>query len=95
MSATPDLTTVYYTTLAPLLSDAPHIDIAPAAAEPNVTSCEQWEEAHHLLFHLGNLSLLAGLVIPTTLALHMILLRVLLMTGMCLAFPTGQMWSMS
>ncbi|KAL7887288.1 hypothetical protein AOLI_G00050090 [Acnodon oligacanthus] len=45
---------------------------------------QHWEKAHHLLFHLGNLSLLAGLLIPTTVGLHMILLRLLLMTGCCL-----------
>ncbi|KAL2084992.1 hypothetical protein ACEWY4_020510 [Coilia grayii] len=82
MSATPDLTTVYYTTLGPLFSDVPQFDNA-SELESNITSCQQWEEAHHLLFHLGNLSLLAGLVIPTTLGLHMILLRLLLMTGCC------------
>lgn len=47
----------------------------------NVTSCQEWEKAHHLLFHLGNLSLVVGLLIPTTVGLHMIFLRLLLMTG--------------
>uniref|UniRef100_A0A3Q3AUX3 Popeye domain cAMP effector 1 n=1 Tax=Kryptolebias marmoratus TaxID=37003 RepID=A0A3Q3AUX3_KRYMA len=51
------------------------------SVELNTTLCQEWEHAHHLLFHLGNLSLLLGLVIPTTLGLHMILLRLLLMTG--------------
>uniref|UniRef100_A0A8D3D3U2 Popeye domain cAMP effector 1 n=1 Tax=Scophthalmus maximus TaxID=52904 RepID=A0A8D3D3U2_SCOMX len=50
-------------------------------AVSNATSCQEWEQAHHLLFHLGNLSLLLGLVLPTTLGLHMILLRLLVMTG--------------
>lgn len=50
-------------------------------AEPNTTSCQDWEQAHHFLFHLGNLSLLLGLLVPTTLHLHMIALRLLLMTG--------------
>uniref|UniRef100_A0A4W6EJE2 Popeye domain cAMP effector 1 n=1 Tax=Lates calcarifer TaxID=8187 RepID=A0A4W6EJE2_LATCA len=56
-------------------------NISRIPAVPNATSCQEWEQAHHLLFHLGNLSLLLGLVIPTTLGLHMILLRLLLMTG--------------
>uniref|UniRef100_A0A3B4WN94 Popeye domain cAMP effector 1 n=1 Tax=Seriola lalandi dorsalis TaxID=1841481 RepID=A0A3B4WN94_SERLL len=50
-------------------------------AMPNATLCQEWEQTHHLLFHLGNLSLLLGVVIPTTLGLHMILLRLLLITG--------------
>lgn len=51
------------------------------AVEPNTTSCQEWEQAHQLLFHVGNLSLLIGLLVPTTLRLHMIVLRLLLMTG--------------
>ncbi|KAM3873087.1 popeye domain-containing protein 1 [Diretmus argenteus] len=78
MSSVPELSTLLFTTLAPLPT-APPAD-GGLALEPNAT-CQEWEEAHHLLFHLGNLSLLLGLVIPTTLALHMILLRLLLMTG--------------
>ncbi|XP_062393773.1 blood vessel epicardial substance isoform X1 [Sardina pilchardus] len=77
MSTTPDFTTDFYTTLAPLFSDVPQLD----ASQSNTTSCQQWEEAHHLLFHLGNLCLLAGLVIPTTFGLHMIFLRLLFMGG--------------
>lgn len=49
--------------------------------EPNTSSCQGWEQLHHLLFHLGNVSVLLGLLLPTTLQLHMVLLRVLLMTG--------------
>ncbi|KAM6893366.1 popeye domain-containing protein 1 [Xenentodon cancila] len=49
--------------------------------EVNATSCQEWEQTQHVLFHLGNLSLLLALVIPSTLDLHMILLRLLLMTG--------------
>uniref|UniRef100_A0A8C7SBZ9 Blood vessel epicardial substance n=2 Tax=Oncorhynchus mykiss TaxID=8022 RepID=A0A8C7SBZ9_ONCMY len=92
MSSSPEMTSsLFYTTLAPLRSAVP--GSVPGAGggglvmptmEPNITSCEEWEEAHHLLFHLGNLSLLLGLVIPTTLTLHMILLRLMLMTGSCL-----------
>uniref|UniRef100_A0A8C6SVH3 Blood vessel epicardial substance n=1 Tax=Neogobius melanostomus TaxID=47308 RepID=A0A8C6SVH3_9GOBI len=81
MSSAPALTLspLPFTTLAPFPSSsgAPGVDL-------NTTVCEQWEHAHHLLFHLGNLSLLLGLVIPTTLALHMILLRLLLLTGCAL-----------
>lgn len=77
MSSTPELPTLLFTTLPSLPSSTPGV----LAVEPNATLCQEWEQAHHLLFHLGNLSLLLGLVIPTTLGLHMILLRVLLMTG--------------
>ncbi|XP_037836348.1 blood vessel epicardial substance [Kryptolebias marmoratus] len=77
MSSTPELLHLIYSTLPPLHSSAP----GGAAVELNTTLCQEWEHAHHLLFHLGNLSLLLGLVIPTTLGLHMILLRLLLMTG--------------
>ncbi|XP_012694259.1 blood vessel epicardial substance isoform X1 [Clupea harengus] len=83
MSTTADLTTAYYTTLPQLFSGLPQLENT-SELESNITSCQQWEEAHHLLFHLGNLSLLAGLVIPTTLGLHMIILRLLIMTGCCL-----------
>ncbi|KAG9342715.1 hypothetical protein JZ751_015577 [Albula glossodonta] len=77
--ATPtDMTTMFYTMLtAPLDRNA----TAVPEAEPNGTTCEAWEEAHHLLFHLGNVCLALGLVIPTTLGLHMILLRIMLMAG--------------
>ncbi|XP_023844549.2 popeye domain-containing protein 3-like [Salvelinus sp. IW2-2015] len=88
MSTSPEMTSsLFYTTLAPLRSAVPGSvpgagggGLVMTTMEPNVTSCEEWEEAHHLLFHLGNLSLLLGLVIPTTLTLHMILLRLMLMT---------------
>lgn len=77
MSSTPELPPLLFTTLPPFPSATPGL----LTMEPNGTSCQEWEQAHHLLFHLGNLSLLLGLVIPTTLNLHMILLRVFLMTG--------------
>ncbi|KAG7336126.1 hypothetical protein KOW79_000819 [Hemibagrus wyckioides] len=79
MSAMPDLST----TMIPLdLSVTPTYGTLEMAE--NITSCQEWEKAHHLLFHLGNLSLVVGLLIPTTVGLHMILLRLLLMTGCCL-----------
>ncbi|KAI5106317.1 blood vessel epicardial substance isoform 2 [Silurus meridionalis] len=59
-------------------------DLTTTVMPENATSCQDWEKAHHLLFHLGNLSLVVGLLIPTTVGLHMILLRLLLMTGCCL-----------
>ncbi|XP_068591587.1 blood vessel epicardial substance-like isoform X1 [Cebidichthys violaceus] len=77
MSSTPELHSLLYTTLPPF----PPATLGVPALELNATSCEEWEQTHHLLFHLGSLSLLLGLVIPTTLGLHMILLRLLLMTG--------------
>lgn len=76
MSAVPDLTM----TMTPL-----DLSVTPiygnSGMTENVTSCQEWEKTHHLLFHLGNLSLVVGLLIPTTVGLHMILLRLLLMTG--------------
>ncbi|XP_044063793.1 blood vessel epicardial substance isoform X1 [Siniperca chuatsi] len=77
MSSTPELPALLFNTLPSFSSATPRV----LAVEPNATLCQEWEQAHHLLFHLGNLSLLLGLVIPTTLGLHMILLRLLLMTG--------------
>ncbi|XP_068425350.1 blood vessel epicardial substance [Clinocottus analis] len=77
MSSTPELHPLLFTTLSPF-------SLATSGAQDaalNATSCEEWEQTHHLLFHLGSLSLLLGLVTPTTLGLHMILLRLLLMTG--------------
>uniref|UniRef100_A0A3P9PX77 HECT domain and ankyrin repeat containing E3 ubiquitin protein ligase 1 n=1 Tax=Poecilia reticulata TaxID=8081 RepID=A0A3P9PX77_POERE len=74
--STPDPTS-FLTMLPTLTSSTPEVP----AVEANATSCQQWEQVHHMLFHLGNLSLLLGLLIPTTLGLHMILLRLLLMTG--------------
>lgn len=76
MASSPEVSPHVITTVPLFLSATPgdpHV--------PNATSCQEWEQAHHLLFHLGNLSLLLGLVLPTTLGLQMILLRLLLMTG--------------
>ncbi|KAG8522098.1 Blood vessel epicardial substance [Galemys pyrenaicus] len=47
----------------------------------NETTCENWREVHHLVFHVANIFFAIGLVIPTTLHLHMILLRGLLSIG--------------
>ncbi|XP_061145040.1 blood vessel epicardial substance [Syngnathus typhle] len=78
MSSTPGPSPpLLFTTLPPFHSATPVF----SSVEPNATTCQEWEHAHHLLFHLGNMSLLLGLVIPTTLGLHMILLRLLLVTG--------------
>uniref|UniRef100_A0A3Q2WT46 Popeye domain cAMP effector 1 n=1 Tax=Haplochromis burtoni TaxID=8153 RepID=A0A3Q2WT46_HAPBU len=77
MSSTPDGPTLLLTTLSSFPSSIP----AATSADSNATSCQEWEQTHHLLFHVGNLSLLLGLAIPTTLALHMIMLRLLLTTG--------------
>ena len=38
-------------------------------------------EIHHLVFHVANVCFAVGLLIPTTLHLHMILLRVMLSLG--------------
>ncbi|XP_037130006.1 blood vessel epicardial substance [Syngnathus acus] len=78
MSSTPGPSPpLLFTTLPPFHSATPVF----SSVEPNTTTCQEWEHAHHLLFQLGNMSLLLGLVIPTTLGLHMILLRLLLVTG--------------
>ncbi|TNN59468.1 Blood vessel epicardial substance [Liparis tanakae] len=77
MSSTPELHPLLFTTLSPF----PPATSGIQAAALNATSCEEWEQTHHLLFHLASLSLLLGLSIPTTFGLHMILLRLLLMTG--------------
>ncbi|XP_072594215.1 popeye domain-containing protein 1 isoform X1 [Vulpes vulpes] len=47
----------------------------------NETTCENWREIHHLVFHVANIFFTIGLVIPTTLHLHMILLRGMLTIG--------------
>ncbi|XP_077383264.1 popeye domain-containing protein 1-like [Festucalex cinctus] len=78
MSSTPGPSSpLLFTSLPPFHSATPVF----SSVEPNATTCQEWENAHHLLFHLGNMSLLLGLLIPTTLDLHMILLRLLLVTG--------------
>lgn len=77
MTSAPQLPPHFFPTIHYLPSATP----GNLAAELNATACTTWEQTHHLLFHLGNLSLLLGLLIPTTLGLHMITLRVLLMTG--------------
>lgn len=73
----PDLTM----TMTPLDLSGETLIYGNSEMAENITSCQEWEKAHHLLFHLANLSLVVGLLIPTTVGLHMILLRLLLMTG--------------
>uniref|UniRef100_A0AAY5EGT2 POPDC1-3 domain-containing protein n=1 Tax=Electrophorus electricus TaxID=8005 RepID=A0AAY5EGT2_ELEEL len=70
--------------------------LKPVKVASNITSCQDWEKSQHLLFHLGNLSLVVGLLIPTTIGLHMILLRLLLMTGLnahCCATLDVMVWN--
>lgn len=67
-------------TLSPLYSSVSSVP-ADSGLESNTTTCQDWEQAHHLLFHLANLSLGLGFLIPTTIGLHMIFLRLLLITG--------------
>ncbi|KAF7647674.1 hypothetical protein LDENG_00168420 [Lucifuga dentata] len=81
MPSNPDISSLLFTTPSTFPSAAP----GGLSVEPNSTTCQDWEQTHHLLFQLGNMSLLLGLVIPTTLSLHMILLRLMLMTG-CFLF---------
>jgi hypothetical protein len=47
----------------------------------NETTCENWREIHHLVFHVANICFAVGLILPTTLHLHMILLRGMLTIG--------------
>lgn len=72
--------------LFPTVHLFPSVAPGDSAEELNATACTVWEQTHHILFHLGNLSLLLGLLIPTTLSLHMITLRLLLMTGQYCVF---------
>ncbi|KFP51450.1 Blood vessel epicardial substance, partial [Cathartes aura] len=60
-------------------------DLKNATLVPfNETACENWKEIHHLVFHVANICFAVGLVIPTTLNLHMIFLRGLLTIGCAL-----------
>ncbi|XP_035744578.1 LOW QUALITY PROTEIN: blood vessel epicardial substance [Egretta garzetta] len=60
-------------------------DLKNATLVPfNETACENWKEIHHLVFHMANICFAVGLVIPTTLNLHMIFLRGLLTIGCAL-----------
>ncbi|XP_065102424.1 popeye domain-containing protein 1 isoform X1 [Paramisgurnus dabryanus] len=70
----------YSTSTTPLNFSVTPVTAYPGS-ESNTTTCLDWEQAHHLLFHLANLSLALGFIIPTTIGLHMISLRVLLITG--------------
>ncbi|KAL4657475.1 blood vessel epicardial substance-like isoform X2 [Arapaima gigas] len=81
MSMSTRMTTLFYTTVPTVV---PSGSLGP---EQNATSCENWEEAHHLMFHLANACLVLGVAIPTTLSLHMILLRLMVMVG-CSLFIT-------
>lgn len=83
MSSTPELPPFLFTTLPSFTSAGPGV----SNVEPTADPCREWENAHPILFHLGNLSLLLGLIVPTTLGLHMILLRLLLMTGLYTSPP--------
>ncbi|XP_069743565.1 blood vessel epicardial substance isoform X1 [Narcine bancroftii] len=47
-------------------------------------SCSNWKEIHHLIFHLANICFAIGLLIPTTVKSHMILLRGMLTAGCAL-----------
>ncbi|XP_064412351.1 blood vessel epicardial substance isoform X2 [Latimeria chalumnae] len=51
--------------------------------EPEIV-CDSWREIHHLVFHVANACLAVGLVIPTTLNFHMIILRIMLTVGCAL-----------
>ncbi|XP_061676578.1 blood vessel epicardial substance [Syngnathoides biaculeatus] len=78
MSSTPEMSSRFLLRTPPPFHSAKPVF---SSMESNDTACQEWEQAHHALFHLGNMSLMLGLLIPTTLGLHMILLRLLLVTG--------------
>ncbi|KAF3831793.1 hypothetical protein GH733_000605 [Mirounga leonina] len=68
-----------YTESSPL-TESTAIDFTPELESiipvpSNETTCQNWREIHHLVFHVANIFFTIGLVIPTTLHLHMILLR--------------------
>ncbi|XP_078069626.1 popeye domain-containing protein 1 [Mustelus asterias] len=44
-------------------------------------SCDNWKEIHHLVFHVANLCFAIGLFLPTTMKVHMILLRGMMSLG--------------
>ncbi|XP_009868799.1 PREDICTED: blood vessel epicardial substance-like, partial [Apaloderma vittatum] len=69
-------------TVTPLgfIPDLKNVTLVPF----NETACENWREIHHLVFHVANVCFAVGLVIPTTLNLHMIFLRGLLTIGCAL-----------
>lgn len=70
------------TAISPLTPLGVIPDLKNATSVPfNETACENWKEIHHLVFHVANICFAAGLVIPTTLNLHMIFLRGLLTVG--------------
>ncbi|KAJ7418118.1 Blood vessel epicardial substance [Willisornis vidua] len=75
------------TAMSPLTVTPPGFipDLKNATLDPfNETACENWKEIHHLVFHVANICFAVGLVIPTTLNLHMIFLRGLLTIGCAL-----------
>ncbi|MBN3319319.1 POPD1 protein, partial [Atractosteus spatula] len=74
-------TTKYFLTTLPM--DYSTI-VSGGSAEQNVTSCEDWKEVHHFVFHMANLCFAVGLIIPTTFNLHMIFLRTMLIIGCAL-----------
>ncbi|XP_030887679.1 blood vessel epicardial substance isoform X3 [Leptonychotes weddellii] len=74
-----------YTESSPL-TESTAIDFTPELESiipvpSNETTCQNWREIHHLVFHVANIFFTIGLVIPTTLHLHMILLRGMLTIG--------------
>ncbi|KPP63522.1 blood vessel epicardial substance-like [Scleropages formosus] len=83
MSVSTEVTPVFYTMVPTIITGI----VEGLELEQNATSCQYWEEAHHLMFHLANACLALGVAIPTTLGLHMILLRLMVMVG-CSLFIT-------
>ncbi|XP_075409862.1 popeye domain-containing protein 1 [Tenrec ecaudatus] len=72
------------------LAASPAIGVTPVVhsiipVPSNETTCENWREVHHLVFHVANICFAIGLVIPTTVPFHMILLRGMLTLGCTLS----------
>ncbi|XP_033859575.3 blood vessel epicardial substance [Acipenser ruthenus] len=69
------------TSLYTSIPEFTHSAVEDWSPEHNGTVCENWKEVHHVVFHTANICFAIGLIIPTTLNLHMIFLRTMLMIG--------------
>ncbi|XP_020389177.1 blood vessel epicardial substance isoform X2 [Rhincodon typus] len=86
MNGTPDDPWVFSFFLANTTSAPSHYGFTNGM-EPlsnQTESCDNWKEIHHLVFHVANLCFAIGLLIPTTIKIHMVLLRAMMSTGCAL-----------
>eukprot|EP00061_Rhincodon_typus_P005381 g24817.t1 len=82
MNGTPDDPWVFSFFLANTTSAPSHYGFTNGM-EPlsnQTESCDNWKEIHHLVFHVANLCFAIGLLIPTTIKIHMVLLRAMMST---------------